>query len=108
MMIHMNKHGEINYLNGPNIPLGLDAEQIFETQSIDLKVGDLVFLYTDGIPELQNPSQVLFSQERLEKLLKSHKNKPAKDIEKVMYQAISDFVGKKGLSDDVTTIIIKV
>ena len=108
MMIHMKKCGEITYLNGPNIPLGLDAEQIFEIQTIGLQSGDMVFLYTDGIPELQNQANELFSQERLENILKSCRTKTAVEIETIVYHEISQFVGNTGLSDDVTTIIIKV
>ncbi len=108
MMIHINNKGEINYLNGPNIPLGLDSDQVFEIQSIQLKTGELVFLYTDGIPELQNHAYEIFSQERLERLIISLKNKSAQEIEHVVYSKISQFVGNRGISDDVTTVIIKV
>ena len=108
MMIHIDRVGHISYLNGPNIPLGLDAEQVFEIQSINLQAGELVFLYTDGIPELQNNAQELFTQERLEELILSCKDKSATEIEKFIYHEISQFVGNRGLSDDVTTVIIKV
>ena len=68
----------------------------------------MVFLYTDGIPELQNQANELFSQERLENILKSCRTKTAVEIETIIYHEISQFVGNTGLSDDVTTIIIKV
>ena len=108
MMIHVNTEGNINYLNGPNIPLGLDIEQIFKTQFIQLQPGDLIFLYTDGIPELQNDTQEIFSQKRLEQLIVSLQDKSAQEIEHIIYSEISAFVGNRGLSDDVTTVIIKV
>lgn len=108
MMIHISHDGTLNYLNGPNIPLGLDPDQIFETQSVQLHPGDLIFLYTDGIPELLNAEDEIYSQQRLENFLQKHKNFTANEIEKMLYDEIKTFASKKGLSDDITSVIIKI
>lgn len=108
MMIHIGKDAKINYLNGPNIPLGLDPDQEFVIQTIQLEPGDLIFLYTDGIPELQDAQLEIFTQERLESFLLEHKNLKASEIEDKLYEEVSNFASKSGLSDDITTVIISI
>lgn len=108
MMIHINKDEKLSYLNGPNIPLGLDSEQEFVTTTVQLQPGDLIFLYTDGIPELQNAQLEIFTQERLENFLIENRGFKASEIEAKLYEEISNFASERGLSDDITTVIISI
>jgi sigma-B regulation protein RsbU (phosphoserine phosphatase) len=52
------------------MPLGVQKEAIFETESLSLEPFSSVLLYTDGITEARNPSGKMFGQGRLEKWLR--------------------------------------
>jgi phosphoserine phosphatase RsbU/P len=51
------------------LPLGVLPEADYATESINLTVGDTVFLYTDGLVEAMSPSRKMFGMDRLKKVL---------------------------------------
>ena len=48
-----------------SFPLGIDGNETFEECSIELREGDALVLYTDGITEMRNSMREMFSQDRL-------------------------------------------
>ena len=62
------------YLNNTEIelpgalPLGLLADAAYEEETVELREGDRVALYTDGLLEARSPDGTLFSFERLNQL----------------------------------------
>ena len=46
-------------------PLGIDVGMHCKSGSVTLGIGDLLFLYTDGVTEAENPEQVQFGKDRL-------------------------------------------
>lgn len=71
-----------------------------------LEPGDILFLYTDGVTEMNNEKGNLYGEERLKTLLNGQKeNEPEKLAEAVM-RDIRSFQGKAGQFDDVTMLVI--
>ena len=50
--------------------LGFMEELTYKEETIDLKVGQTLFLYTDGVTEAMSPGNELFGLDRLQELLK--------------------------------------
>jgi sigma-B regulation protein RsbU (phosphoserine phosphatase) len=126
------KTGELNYCNAghnapvmidchtskveeiavkPNLPLGVMEGFTFEPQKIQLRVGDTMFLYTDGLTEAENVRHELFGEERMiaELQVEGPKLKdlsPRKIIEQMESQ-VSSFIGEAQQSDDLTLMAIR-
>ncbi len=60
--------GEIQVLGSGSSPLGVYPAATWKAGEVQLEVGDLLLLYTDGVVEARRDGE-LFGQERLEKLL---------------------------------------
>lgn len=52
-----------------NLPLGVLPEERYQDATAQLRAGDILVIYTDGITEARSPTDELFGTERLEDLL---------------------------------------
>ena len=69
--------------------------------------GDCVYLFTDGVTEAADPHDELFSEQRLEAVLRADAGVSAADIVKSVAQAVRDFVGTALPSDDITMLAVR-
>ena len=106
----MSARGEVKtILDSTAMPLGIMPDGHFiEGPQVDLQPGDLVFLYTDGVIEAISPDETLFGIERALQVLRNNLARSASEIAEALYQAVSAFIGRPVLEDDVTAIVIKV
>jgi serine phosphatase RsbU (regulator of sigma subunit) len=90
-------------------PLGLEPDItsfIAETE-ISLQTGDVVILYTDGIPEAMNQNDEQYGLDRLYVVLKQHAQHSAQLIREAVIEDVRRYVGDNRLSDDITLVVIK-
>ncbi|MBS0618506.1 MAG: serine/threonine-protein phosphatase [Spirochaetes bacterium] len=67
-----SRGGDVKYLDTSGFILGGldDVDALYETASIQLRAGDRIFLYTDGVVESTNLQNKFYGVDRLEKLLR--------------------------------------
>ncbi|MBX2976995.1 MAG: SpoIIE family protein phosphatase [Ignavibacteriaceae bacterium] len=82
------------------------APYLFE--EIQLKSGDVLVLFTDGITEAKNNFDEDFSDERFEKLLHDYSSLSPSEIINKVENEISKFTIGEQQSDDITLVVIKV
>jgi sigma-B regulation protein RsbU (phosphoserine phosphatase) len=82
--------------------------ELLEEQRIDLRKGDVIALYTDGITEAMNARSDLFGDARLSRLVAEHGQLEAADLRERILREIEAFVGQADQHDDMTMILIKV
>ncbi|MDP2304058.1 MAG: fused response regulator/phosphatase [Ignavibacteria bacterium] len=89
------------------IALGVMEEMPFSSKTLEMKPGEVVFLFTDGVTEAMDAEENLYSEERLvEKLKLSH----SKDIQEITKDIIDDvFLYSKDVpqSDDITVLTFR-
>jgi sigma-B regulation protein RsbU (phosphoserine phosphatase) len=99
---------EVFHLESSGTPLGLVGNSQFPSQPLQLEIGDVMVMYTDGITESENPEQELWGQERLESLLQACRYcTPAQIIERIVDE-VSSFSKDRSQSDDMTLVVIGV
>lgn len=98
--------GGLERMPATGLPVGLLSGRGYTERSVQLAVGDLLFLYTDGCVEAENEQGEMFGMERLEPLLlrAAQSADPLKCIE----EEIRTFRGKSEPSDDATLMTVKV
>ncbi len=77
-------------------------------REVDLKSGDIIALYTDGVIEAENIEDEQFSLERLKNLVIEHSDSDPEIIKDKIMDNLKDFTGSENFIDDITFILIKV
>ena len=88
-------------------PVGLRAGSAYETVTLSMSPGDLLYLYSDGITEAVDVSGELFSEQRLEQALLSTSSATANVTVDAVTHAVKRFVGGAQQSDDITAMAIR-
>jgi sigma-B regulation protein RsbU (phosphoserine phosphatase) len=81
-----------------NLPVGLLADAVYESDHCQMKPGDRLILVTDGVTEAENAHGDMFDSDRLEVV--AGKSLSMDDI----FAAVADFCGGTPLNDDCTVI----
>ena len=95
-------------LDAEGMILGVQKGIAFEERQFLLESGDLLFLYTDGVIEAQNPAGELFGRARLCELLYTLQEASPQAVIDAVLKAVAAFTGTTTLEDDVTMIVMKV
>jgi serine phosphatase RsbU (regulator of sigma subunit) len=104
----MRRDGVIRTMSGGGIPLGLFEDDFgVGVEQLDLEVGDTLFLYSDGVPEVCDPSMMRFGHERLVETLAAHADQPVADLVRAVEQALLEFC-EGDLRDDVSMLALRV
>jgi serine phosphatase RsbU (regulator of sigma subunit) len=95
--------------------LGLRIEQaaqkfaeLLEEQQLQLSVGDIIVLYTDGITEAMNTASDLFGDARLGRIVEEHGHLDSGELRERILREIEAFVGEADQHDDMTMILMKI
>lgn len=75
--------------------------------SLQLSVGDKVFLYTDGVPEATDASDQLYGSERLHQILNRNKDATPEQLLKAVKEDVDQFVGEAPQFDDITMLCLE-
>ena len=74
---------------------------------LTLGAGDCLVLFTDGIPEAMDRRGDLFSESRLEGLLRTATDTTPMGIRTIILDGVHSFAGETEQSDDMTLLIVK-
>ena len=108
--VFKQKTGELIQLKKEGIALGMvdDIDPIIKEENISLEKGDVVIMYTDGIPEAWNNSKELFGFKRFEESIKKHGNlKTSKEIYDALLADVYKFMDGHPQADDITLVVMK-
>lgn len=98
----------VDVLDGARrFPLGIVAGQIYEDSVQQLKSGDQIIFYTDGITEAHSPTGEMFGVERLDSLLAGCGNDAGEMIE-IILGALKEFTEGADAHDDRTMLVANV
>jgi phosphoserine phosphatase RsbU/P len=97
----------VDSLSADGIPIGiLDDWGAIQTQTLDLKPGDVFALLTDGFYEWTRSDGEMFGADRVIETIRKVINRSAADMLQAVKSAVEDFADTKQ-ADDLTIIIIK-
>ena len=74
---------------------------------VEVAPGDVIFAYTDGVPEAHNTAGELFSDERLSNLLEHNPFNSTKETVEAIVKATLDFEGEADQFDDITALCVE-
>lgn len=100
-------NGKAEFLTACGPVVGIIPGVKYECRQIEMHPNDLIFLYTDGVTECQDPEGNEFGEEGIVKFLDQHYDVPADDLAQMMENHIRDFSHGAPLLDDTTLIFVK-
>lgn len=87
--------------------LGILNGVTFEEETITLEPGEVMVLYTDGIPEANNERQELLGEERLAHVVEAHRAYSAEVIRDAILSAVRTHQGDEAAADDMTVVVVR-
>lgn len=100
----------IGELTSESYPLGVSQKSQYMDETFNLSDGDLLFFYTDGLPEATNTSGRVYGYNRLERSIHRAAQNDLPSIERID-QVINDvrgFIENTEPEDDMTVVVAKV
>ena len=102
------RNGEFSVMSGTGPAIGIMPDMQYSSGYVDLKSGDLLAFYTDGVTEAVNNNLELLGEQRLNDLLSRYASQSAQQILDEVFNAVEVFAEGRSQEDDITLIIIKV
>ena len=99
--------GTVEHLATTGRPVGLVAGKPYEQATIDLPPGSVLFLYTDGLTESENPAGEQFGMERLEAVLLAESSASLDNLLQRVEESIRAFSGPGEAADDATMVALR-
>ena len=100
-------NGATETLEVGGMPLGIRSNVSYETASVELRPGDALIFFTDGVVEAFNESGNEFGNERW---LSAIRNLPDWDAQQTLHflmKQVDEFVGATRQSDDITCLVFR-
>jgi serine phosphatase RsbU (regulator of sigma subunit) len=88
-------------------PLGIRRSFTYGTTTRQLEVGDCLFLFTDGVTEALDANGQLFSEPRLEEVLRSVAEGSTQSVVTAVVDAVRRFAGDAAQSDDIAALAVR-
>ena len=91
----------------PNLPLGGIESEEFNGVKKDFKIGDVMVMISDGLPELPNPSNDLLNYEKVHTCIEKNSDKSAEEIKDALVDLSNEWAKGVMNPDDITIVVIK-
>ncbi len=105
MLVHHD--GSLTRLTEGGTVFGLRDDCRFEIGEVELRTGDRLVLFTDGVTEVRNSFDEEFGEDRLVHILRSSQGLDGDKLQQTILQQVNDFcLGE--LNDDTTMVVLTV
>ena len=95
-------------LKGKSLALGVRHGITLEEGSVEIKSGDTLVLYTDGITEAINEKGAAFGEDRLIRIIREDGSLSAEELIRKIQADVIVFAGTQPQYDDITLLVVKV
>ena len=87
--------------------LGVIESEGYQSKEVTLQPGDLIFLYTDGVPEATNAKEEYYTDQRLVETLLQYKDLDPAELINTISSEVSKFAAGFPQSDDITMLAVR-
>jgi len=110
-MIVVRAEGKLESIDTMDLgfPLGLVEEigEFIAQTEVLLNPGDVVVLYTDGIPEAFDINKAQYGLKRLWQVVVENRQRPAREIREAVINDVRQYIGAMKVFDDITLVVMK-
>jgi serine phosphatase RsbU (regulator of sigma subunit) len=110
-MIVVRADGKLECINTMDLgfPIGLVEEigEFIASSEVQLNPGDVVVLYTDGIPEAFDINKAQYGLKRLWQVVVENRHRSVQEIREAVIDDVRQYIGDQKVFDDITLVVIK-
>jgi hypothetical protein len=106
--ILLRSGGALEYLKDGGVPLGAFTTSRYESGSTELRPGDALFVYTDGVVEALDESGAEYGEDRLAKLVAALGAPDAAASLSRILESVDRYAGAVPQYDDITCLVLRV
>ncbi len=99
--------GSIERLESEAFFLGMFDSATYPSRAFRLDKGDVLVVYSDGLPDAENQNHEMFGGKRLRQIIRQEAPSGSGALEHGFLQAIDDFTEGTPQSDDITFVMIE-
>ena len=103
----LGQGGDVRLISATGLPLGLFCSEQFSIDRINLRRGDCLLLYTDGLSEGQNREGEEFGIERLIEIVRNRGLQTADELIRTCVAKAEEYRSGLPLKDDLTVMVIE-
>jgi serine phosphatase RsbU (regulator of sigma subunit) len=103
----LRKDGQVETLTGNGLVMGLFSGVHYEVKKTKLAVGDMLVLYSDGVTEATDSSDVEFGEKGLADFLAARRAIRCEDIVNQLVEHIRQWCGTASFADDFTVVLVR-
>jgi hypothetical protein len=96
----------IEELGASSYPLGMLDEAAYRQGELDLRPGEMLVAYSDGLTEARNAEGEEFGADRLRQALARMRNLPAEEAGRSLLREVDAFLGNQRLDDDLSLVVL--
>jgi len=100
-------NGSVENLDVGGLPLGIRLDRQYEVASLELRPGDALIFFTDGVVEAFNESGEEFGNERWLSAIRNLPDWDAQQSLQFLMKRVDEFVGVTRQSDDITCLVFR-
>jgi serine phosphatase RsbU (regulator of sigma subunit) len=87
--------------------IGMFPQALYEEGTIDMRPGDVLIVFTDGVTEALNPSDEEFGEDRLKDLFRQVFHLPVEEMSARISQELKSWIQDAAQYDDLTFLLMK-
>ena len=100
-------HGAVEIIGSTGLPVALLDTGTWKKDELTLQTGDVLALYSDGIPETWRDEDHDYGDERFQDFLVAQRGGTAQEIRDASLKDVSEFRGDAPVGDDVTLLVLR-
>jgi sigma-B regulation protein RsbU (phosphoserine phosphatase) len=101
------RDGAVELLEVNGTVVGAFPFSEYDESRVQLRPGDLLVCYTDGVTEPENEFGEMFGEERLMELLLRNSQRPEEEIIQLVLDSVRQWTGSEELQDDMTLLLAR-
>lgn len=113
MILYRKEEDKTFFLNPKGIPLGITLpegvsfEENLSSESVRLKKGDMIVIYTDGITEAMNPRKLQYGMPKFLEFIRENSDLAPDEFTEKFTDELNGFTQGAEQNDDITMVVIK-
>ena len=99
--------GELERLESTGLPIGMLDVAPYEVKTMQLRAGDKIVFFSDGLSEAANADGEFFEKKALKDLLCIQPGADCEELHAKLVEAVEDFSETSEQEDDITTLVVE-
>jgi serine phosphatase RsbU (regulator of sigma subunit) len=99
--------GKIEWLDSDHYALGMFDYASYQSRPLQLYKGDILMVYSDGLPDAQNEREEMLGEKRLLDIIRQEAPSGSCPLERKLLEAVGQFTQETPQTDDITFVIVE-